>query len=398
MLSPVEMSYETIKNMWLLGVTISLVGTSMTALGLVLQKFSHAKNALCQEATVYYRQPWWLLGFSIFLAGQIVNVAAMPLAPQAMLSCLGAWALIFNALFAWAFLGEHISSGELFSIGGMVAGAAAVIMSTPTSNSFANGNFTTMDIAGPFFQGVFVCVSAGIAFFLTLFRITVHYMPDLKPVLLALCSAIASGYTVSLFKCVSILILSWSSAEPWKRWQFYGVLLVALGLCLVQVHSLNMALQLGRAMNVVPTLFAFSLLAQIGVAHAAYQEMRGMDGRHAATFVVGIVVMLSSVVGLVRSKITDEIVIVADDDSGELEKDQAPMERVPLLKIGDSKSLPARTWSLDSKDPTATVPPFIRRPFTEDLTSSLDYEAFRSSFEGRDRAYTLSVTGPLGLA
>lgn len=376
--------------LWEWGVFICLCGTLLTALGLVLQKFSHTKNAGDPAAVVYYRQPWWQFGFSVFLFGQIMNLVAMGMALQAVLSSLGAGALIFNAIFAWMILGERILRLELLSMGGMVAGAFVVTCFHPAGQRLITGTHGVQEIVSPLFSAPFLWLTGGIVLFLVLLRTAmVTFFPANFSIYLALCSAVSSGYTIALFKCISFLFLSWKTVHPLAHWQFYLVLAVALVLCVLQIHTLNLALHLGRAMTVVPVVFAFSLMAQISLCEVAYKEMRGITGIQAALSFGGVVLIMISIAALVRVKIKGEP-LQEDAEKASL--------TVPLLREG-SKSEPhlgGRTWSRDAVD---TIP--VPRTWSLDVEaitmSSLDFQSLRDSPEGRYRAYTVSVTGPMGL-
>jgi len=382
---------------WVLGVAICIAGTCLTSLGLVLQKHSHSENAKSGGgAVVYYRQPCWLLGFTFFLAGQIVNVVAMAFAPQAMLSCLGAWSLIFNAIFARSILGEDLYLLDLLGMTGIVIGALIVIHTTPASahavdKGLAGETAGLQEIAGPLFRAFFLLLSAGIALLLVLFHLVVEYrFPDLTPLFWTLCSAIASGYSVTLFKCISFLIIASEHVHPLEHWQCYVVVVVACLLCVAQLHMVNLALHSGRAMSVVPTLFALNMLAQIGICEAAYREMQGITGFEAAGFVSGIVLILVCVNAIVRMKIAMESEPSEDYIEDEPESNRSMESSEPEKRDKRSMSLPARTWSMDDfLDPL---------PAGRGRTCSLDSDAFTESFVGRSRSYTISVTGPMGLA
>jgi len=212
----------TLGPFWALGVLICIAGTCLTALGLVFQKKSHSENAKCGDAIVYYRQPWWIFGFAVFLVGQIFNVVAMSMAPQAMLSCLGAWSLIFNAFFARAFLGETIHTHELAAMGGMLVGAIIVVCTTPIGEGLMNGMSGVDQIAGPLMRASFLLLSAGIASLLLLFQLSIYRSPTHTPLFWTVCSSILSGYIVTLFRCISFLILDWRVTRPWLRARVYG--------------------------------------------------------------------------------------------------------------------------------------------------------------------------------
>jgi len=392
---------------WSLGVLICIMGTSLTSLGLVLQKHSQSQNAkLIGEKVVYYMQEYWLLGFAIFLAGQIINVAAMSLAPQAMTSCLGAFALIFNAFFAWAIHGERLLFLEICAMVGIVVGALVVIHSTPVSDKLALDAVGIDEIVGPLFRPFFLFLSAAITLSLLSFRFLIeHCSPDLAPLFWSLASATLSGYTVTFFRCISFLFLTMERTHPLSYWRCHTVALVACLLCMTQLYVVNTAIQSGRAVSVVPAIFAFSLLAQIGVGEAAYQEMHGITGVKAVLFASGIALILACVVAMVRMKI-------AEPESAELESEDGAS--VPLENGGMTPSTPfaeagefshSSSWPKSTKSDRLTVG-FVDFGFTRserlftraegELT--LDFETFTPHAHGKKRTYTLSLAGPMGLA
>jgi len=176
---------------WMEGACICLFGSTLSALGLVLQKFAHSKcsaasaiSALCEDdgrgrgqdrggsvavaaatgcsatcpaacpadcpataaaaspavatahraaprPAAYFLQPWWLLGFGIFLAAQVINMVSMAMTPQLILSCLGSWTLVCNTMFAHLLLGERICREQALAVAALVASTALVLYTAP---------------------------------------------------------------------------------------------------------------------------------------------------------------------------------------------------------------------------------------------------------------------------
>jgi len=410
--------------LWAVGVLICIGGTGLTSLGLVLQKFSHATNEKRKVPVVFYTQLWWVLGFTFFLAGQIINVAAMAMAPQAMLSCLGATALIFNAILAWSILGEHLHLFEGFAMIGIAIGTIIVIFNTPSSAAHVSEGMAShaagvAEITGPLFKTSFLVLSAAIFAMLLGFGVFVtHINPDLIPIFWTVCAAISSGFSVTCFKCTSFLILAWERAEPWLHWQLYAVVSFALILCVAQLWMVNMALQSGRAMTVVPTLFAFNMLAQMGICEAAYHEMAGIKSVEAVFFAGGVVVILLCVVAMVQGKIEEEPEEgTASEKSAQFLKMEENLDNdsltVPLIKErGVSTPGRSRAWSADdlSMDCAALRRKSSWDDFDDSRThsekyaklvqgaSTLDVDSYKASFGGRARFYSVSLAGPPGIA
>lgn len=164
---------------WIQGTLVSLFGSTLTALGLVLQKQSHGErldgDTSSEEASKFYwTQPRWLLGFLIFLAAQLINMVAMAMAPQAILSCLGSWTLVCNTFFARTLLKETVTHHQVVAVCGLMVSAAAVIYSAPRpsdskESTFATVTFLAKRFVSPEFQVLtlvlfsFVCFTGLVA-------------------------------------------------------------------------------------------------------------------------------------------------------------------------------------------------------------------------------------------
>merc|ERR1719440_522195 len=266
-------------------------------------------NSVSQKSIVYYKQPWWLVGISIFAVAQVINLISMSLAPQVMLSCLGATALIFNAIFARLVLEEELHA---FEVGVMLGMSVAVVMVIATTPVPPPGELTLEQIIGPVMAVRFLAVGTCLLISLLVLRFLIvtptlaEQVPDIEPATWALCSATASGYTVNLMKVVSMFVSEWPKTKPLQHWECYVILIVACLCGVSQVHCLNRGLNTGRAMMVVPTYFALGLLAQLGISELIILDIP-LDPISSAVFATGIVLILVFIVLLVRAKIAYEV-------------------------------------------------------------------------------------------
>jgi len=327
------------QSSWLWGMLLCVVANVLNALGLVLQKFSHIKNTYQEQSVIFYRQPWWLLGFMVFLAGQLTNFSAMALAPQAMLSCLGACSLIFNAVFARSILGEEIDRPELAAMMGIIFGMGVVILNTPSTSEPAVVD--EMDFVMETLQQCeFIALASVSAGLLASGWFAVKQLvPEYISIFWALVAAVLSGFTMTFFKCVSLLLAR--GHQPW-----------------------------GDSMTVVPTSFALGMLAQILTAAVAFKELRFVEVRQAVVFCLGLLATLASIVAMVRAQLSAEV-----ESMSALSKDPEATPTSPLLRK-------ARTSSCGSLS----------------RVSSLDASAFPESFEDAERVYMVSLAGPMGVA
>ena len=119
---------------WLLGVGLCLAGAAFTNLGLTLQKLSFIRlDALSMPDHAKphsFLQPLWLLGFSLFLFGQVGGMVAMGFSSQSVVATLGSFSLVTNAVFAPLVLGEQMTWMLVASIVVIMSGSAIVVLSS----------------------------------------------------------------------------------------------------------------------------------------------------------------------------------------------------------------------------------------------------------------------------
>lgn len=357
-----------INDQWIAGVILGLVSTLFTALGLVLQKYSHICNERGGKGVAYYKQPCWLGGFLVFLVGQLLNLAAMAFAPQAMLSAIGALSLVFNTTFAWCLLSERMPKRGMVYMALMLLGVLLVVISTPRPPPTDSGEPTKTpqqivlnSILEIEFLFSFVCI---FLLLILLYFLAKYQLESALPFFWALASAAGASYSVTFFKCESLLVAhghGW-----WRQSEFYMVGCTAIATSVLQVHMLNKALRHGEAMTIVPSFFAFGLLLQLLQAQLAYEELDALSGlRSVLGFLLGLGLVLGGTVGILLAD------VFADSD-GQDEEIQTANTSTPLAP---------RTPGSGHK-----------------VLKSLGSSQFRGSFDGEDRSYTVSFTGDMGIA
>jgi len=296
---------------WLWGILVCIFATALTALGLVLQKLSHTRNEHSEKPIVYYRQPWWLIGLSIFLISQVLNLISMSMAPQVMLSCLGATALIFNTVFASLILGEELHGMEVGCMVGIACSVVMVIATTPVIAATSAPELILHEIVDPLFEVHFIVMTGCLFALLVLMRCIpadspmLADFPEYEAATWTMWSAVSSGFAVNFFKATSEITVNWHVTRPLHHWQCYFVLLGAIFFGICQIHYLNRALNVGRAMMVVPTYFSLGLLAQLGISEAIVLDIPTTIGGR-LVFACGVLSALVFIVLLVRSKIAYE--------------------------------------------------------------------------------------------
>lgn len=354
---------------WFWGILLSICSAGLTALGLVTQKYSHMQNEKSGSVRrTFYQQPWWRVGMGIFVVGQIANIPAMALTPQTMLSCLGGLSLVFNTAYAHILLGERLRPSEVLAMSAMILGAVLVVTSTPVRD---HHSVYAGDILSNVLHTEFLVGAAAICVVLvTLGIVSTYRTAQLKPLFWALSCAACSSYSVTLFKCGAELAAS--TSRFWLRWEIYALGAVALVVCLVQVHTLQLALKHSEVIKVMPRFFALGVLFSLMQAQLAFGELRDLSSPSAIfSFLFGVLLVVSSTVALVHTQ--------ADIDDDKVTDDDLDEEKMTLL----------------SKRRTASEPSLRRNSWS---FNTLAISRHNKSFDGLDAFFAVSLTGPMGIA
>ncbi|CAJ1461444.1 unnamed protein product [Effrenium voratum] len=348
---------------WLWGVALCVLSNCLTALGLVTQKLAHLQVEQSGGKSRYFKQPWWMAGMAAFVLGQVANIPAMALTPQTMLSCLGGLSLVFNSAYAHVLLGERLRSSEVLVMLAMVIGAGMVVSVTPVPKT----HHESTQIFGALLHRAFLLTAVGVTAFLGVLGLLAYFVATpLKPFFLGLTCAACGSYGMTFFKCGAEVISS--TSRWWLNLELYMLGIIALGICAVQIHTMNLGLRIGEVVTIIPTFFALGVLFALVQAELAFGELNELRGAHnIVIFVVGVVLVLGATVALLLLHRQEE------------EPEDLETERLPLLhrKAGSEPTLQRSHWSLNTLSPLGLP---------------------RTSFDNIHELTLLSVTGPMGVA
>lgn len=100
---------------WLLGVFLSIIGSTLSNTGLNVQKYSFLKQAKLPEEMrlEYYKQWRWIVGICLVILGAIGDFTALTFAPQSVIMPVGAFTLVCNVVLAHFWLKERITKMDL---------------------------------------------------------------------------------------------------------------------------------------------------------------------------------------------------------------------------------------------------------------------------------------------
>merc|ERR1719305_2171034 len=129
-------------------------------------------------------------------------------------------------------------------------------------------------------------------------------------------AAIFSGFTALLFKCLAELIASAGKEyldtgsgkenmlSPWRCWQTYAIACVALSCAPAELHFLNLALQSGDAIFVVPVYLALGMVSQLLTGMIFFEEYKDfVSASHAIEFAISVSITLLFVMIMAKANV-----------------------------------------------------------------------------------------------
>jgi len=259
----------------LLGVLLSAFGSTLISLGLNVEKLSLIREvgARQQEQRIFYRQPTWLAGFAVFIAGNVVNFLALAHAPASLLAPLGALSIVANGIFARCILGELftlrdvvcsliICGGALSVVGALAPGDHSASNATAARNSSrppgmlaaAEGAVAAAEEAvkaaaavavvpppnliACFTRTAFVIYGSALLSALFWARMAVkseRVKPGRKPYLYAWVSATYGSVSYLMSKCLSELLQGDGVASLWQHPAHAAILVVLIAAAVQQI-------------------------------------------------------------------------------------------------------------------------------------------------------------------
>lgn len=290
------------------GISMMLVGNTLSALGLLVQKHAHKtqEEAAGLEGkevtwTSYITSPIWLCGFGIFLLGHISCWISLALAPQAVLACLTCWSTVVTFVVAPIFLDETVTVFRLMSVCVMIFGCSWVIMSGPRVYRVFTVDILLTGLGNIIFQ-----VLTGLALLYLICCAGMALMSKSSPRLSAFqyvsVAAIIGWYSVLSAKVTSGLVFStWHHAQnQFDRWESWVMMVTMVVLAVSNLHFINMALSVGDAVYVVPVYEAMSILGQTLLGGIFFNEFQHLSTFGLINFCLGLSCILLGIFFLAR--------------------------------------------------------------------------------------------------
>lgn len=306
------------KFLFFCSIVIAFCGSTLTVMGMVLQKFAHQKAVEEADATLEgdgdkdtcerfcYLFNWrWILGLAVFAAGNAVTWVALGMGPNSVLACFNSWNIIFSMVIAPMWFGEHVPLCSKFSAVVLIGGCIWVTIAGPRSYRLQTIDSINMLFARfPFTLCCIICFTILVA------AKVKHWFWQQERVWTASASvqitsmaSIFACYAVLFSKCTSMLVQSSlvSNVSQVGYWQFYlwSGATVVCGIC--QIYFLNESLRHGLASFVIPAYESMGMALQIIVGGIFFREYRRFTLAEHLSFWPGVLLVLSGLIFLTRS-------------------------------------------------------------------------------------------------
>jgi len=288
---------------WAIGALITLIGATLTVVGLMVQKQSHVASGAVCSTRAYWMEAKWLLGGAIWLTGNLVCWIALGLAPQCILASINSWNIVVTLAIAPWWLGEPVSTRLVGSAALLVSGTAWVVLCGPreyqqhTVNLIFDALGKTQSICAFAVTWIFLLAMLALA----CQRWHSKISPTLSYFQYTVTSAIFACYASVMSKSMAkVIVASLQLSIPMYQQPAFWLFAPGFAVCAAaQVHFLNLGLKHGDAVMVLPTYEALSMTGQIVIGGLVFDEFANFDASNHAWFWCGVVIVLLGIISLV---------------------------------------------------------------------------------------------------
>ena len=269
------------------GCVLSMCGSVIDNWGMNIQKYAHAlqKNLPEDQQTIYYVDPRWLLGFGIYIAGQILNLVSLGLIDQPTQSILSSFALFSNILFAKYYFNEKMSQRDLLGLFFISGGASLFVVYFIHRKQ----DITIQMLEKQFYQPEFLLLILFLGLIVGLCLMYIRrntgpnlsrskalklFQQDQSALAYATLAAIVGGCTVTFSKIATVMIQFVISPDFNLMESKFMLLMLVIWVCFLvtSVHTLNMGLRNSPALVMIPIFYVLSNMTSILVGTIYFEE------------------------------------------------------------------------------------------------------------------------------
>ena len=324
-------------NLWFVGVILATFASFVSNLGLNLQKLLHLRNQgkPAEVRDSYYKFGLWWLGVSLISIGAVADFAALTFAPQSMVAPLGSLTLVSNIILSPIILKEIITTWDIVSTLTIVCGCIiSVAFASHEDVVYSNDELFDFYLRWPFLIYFAVVISFMVLCYIAMRHYELiesdhqRYTPTEESwhrLTYPAISGTIGAQSVLFAKCfVEMIVNSFEHRGLlFERWQAYFIILAMAGCIVFQIKWLNDGLLRFDASFTVPVFQAFWVVLSVASGLVFYNEYRGMNTLQKGLFALGIVITITGVIMLSRSRRVHRPGHVdSDDEEGDTLDDQ----------------------------------------------------------------------------
>lgn len=306
---------------WIIGIALSVLGSTLTVVGLMVQKLSHKEQSDADSSqgkmpsAFYCFDRQWLFGLMLFGLGNLLTWIALGMAPNSVLSCFMSWNIICSLVLAPRFFENDFVSMRTWKCAGLlVISCCWVAIVGPRSYRLDSIGDLGELFSYPAFHWASACL-VGISLTSLLRYLHVRHDPDWHPMTVAQVvsiAAVAASYSVIFSKCTSSLTHASLASEANYFSPLFFTLVVLTVLCsFFQIHFLNEGVKHGPVSYVVPFYQSAAMGIQIVVGGILFQEYVHFTLQHHLLFWPGVTMVFVGMISLTISAGEDQAQVSA---------------------------------------------------------------------------------------
>lgn len=154
---------------WAIGITLAILGSVASNLGVNTQKYSFKRNAMRAVPLTrsHWKDPFWLLGMCLVVFGSLGDFAALSMVAQSIVAPIGSVTLVANVIFAHYWLDEVLTWKEFAGTALIICGSSlAVAFGDHKEKQYTVGDLWELFGGALFLFYIIIVVVGCIAFYI----------------------------------------------------------------------------------------------------------------------------------------------------------------------------------------------------------------------------------------
>ncbi|KAJ3115600.1 hypothetical protein HDU96_000357 [Phlyctochytrium bullatum] len=267
----------------IVGISLALGSAFLIGSSFVLKKrglldSNIAENKKPGQGHGYLKNPLWWTGLVLMLVGELCNVAAYAFSPAILVTPLGAVSVVVSAIMSDIFLKEKLNFSAKIGCAQCILGAVLLVVNAPASNTTTTIQSFWNRALDPIFAVYFILNV------ITLAYLVFYAVPR-------------SFVVVSMQGLGSAVVYTFAnpSANQFKEWSMYLLLLFVILSGVMQINYLNKALNIFSTAIVTPVYYVFFTTATLACSAILLRDFMFDTAINGVSALVGFLVIVGGV-------------------------------------------------------------------------------------------------------